>query len=427
MSASPDAIPESPRPIARPETAATTNAPDAPTRSERLRFLLIAAATLAVIGGAVVYALVNRPRVGDEPVVPPASPSPAHASPRPSYGPPMPAGCDFDASRSPRLVLDDVPGNRLALGRCRQGEQVERRVTVRNTGGGVLCVRLVETGCACVHAHWEGDIHVQPATSGTLSIRIDSTHLEGLNEKWVTLYTNDPQQQPGTVITVSLETRLGIMLGGAPAWSAYRLAFGTRAAGRPATVALRLRSPKEEPAWTILGVESLAVPESRRSKFTWELVEAAADAPDFRCYDLKVTHPGRTELGPDTQPVRIRTSHPGRPEILVDADLTVAAKYYATPVEAKFGTVRAGDVASWKTFELRAADAGREFRVTAARIEGRGFLASEPRRIEGGWAADVRYDAATRAAGLVEAKLVFVIDDAELPEVSVPLAARAAN
>ena len=277
---------------------------------------------LGLTVGAVGFALTGRARPRDGGDGATTSKAPAYAP----QGKPMPGGCEVNPSNPPVLEFVDVPRNRLTLGAFRQGEKIERKVTIRNAGGGVLCVRDTETGCGCVKAEWDGDPHIAPKAAGTLSLRIDTTDKAGDQEKWVTLYTNDPKQRFGAVITVVLEVRLGIVVEASPGGLVSRVAFGTHPPGESATTSLRLKCPKDEPEWTILGVESGALPENRRLKFTFSLERVEPENPRFRCYDLHITHPGRLELGRDGQLLLVKTSHPDRPEIRIDSELTVAAK-----------------------------------------------------------------------------------------------------
>jgi hypothetical protein len=347
----------------------------------------------------------------------------------------MPSGCDVDPKSPPVVALDlpaeppipgaapgaGVPGKTIDLGMVKQGEKIERKVTVRNTGSGVLCISDTETSCGCVKADWDGDSHIAPGASGTFTIRVDTAGKEGTQKKWVTLYTNDPRQ-PTVSLYVNLEIRLGIVLGSAPGFYGTLLVLGTHASGRPATGVVRLNTPKEEREWKVLSVESLAPPD-RRSTFAWELVPAEPNDPRYRCYDLKITHPGRAELGRDSQPLLIRTDHPERREIRIEAELTVESKYYASPPRGNFGFVRAADTPPTRMFEIRPGEPGTPFEVKSARLEGDGFVVGQPRRTKEGWVVDVRYDGQKRGQGQVAATLVVSIDDPELPELRIPLAA----
>lgn len=285
----------------------------------RVRVAQFALLAIGVAAGVVGYTLATRPRshggAGSE------SGSPAARAP---MGKPMPAGCEVDRTNPPVLEFVGLDKGRLALGAFKQGDQIDRDVTVRNPGRGVLCIRDQETACGCVKATWRGDPHVPPSGSGTLSLHIDTTGRDGWQEKWVTLHSNDPNQHIGAVMTVTLDIRLGLVVEGGAVVTP--LGFGLRAPGEASVATLHLRCPRDDSEWAILGVESLALPVSRRAKFTWALKRVNPEDPLFRRYDLHITHPGRTAFGHDNQLIRITTSHPERPDIQADADLTVVAK-----------------------------------------------------------------------------------------------------
>ena len=185
-----------------------------------------------MVAGVVASALLSRPRPSDGGAGVPVAQSPTTApAPYVPLGKPMPSGCEVDPSNPPVLAFEDVPLNRLALGAMAQGQQLDQTVTVRNTGRGVLCVRDVEYGCGCVKARWDGEARVPPAGSGTIAIHVDTTDLAGPVEKWVTLYTNDPARQPGAVLLVSFDVRLGIILKAAPGLRASHLELRHARAG----------------------------------------------------------------------------------------------------------------------------------------------------------------------------------------------------
>ena len=288
--------------------------------STRARIGFAAVFGLGLTAGIVVFARIGRSRAQDP--LKSTGTAPVYTP----QGKPMPPGCDVDSADPPVLPFADLPGNRLSVGALRQGEKLMRTVTVRNTGGGVLCVRDIETGCGCVKADWEGDRHIASGASGTLSLRIDTTDKDGVQDKWVTLYTNDPKVRHGAVMTVALDISLGLVVVAPPGGPATLLALGTHPPGESATATLRLRCPKDERVWAILGVESAALPESSRSKFTWSIERVEPTDIRFRQYDLRITHPGRAEPGRDSQLLLIKTSHADRPEIRLDAELTVSAK-----------------------------------------------------------------------------------------------------
>src|SRR5204862_2876800 len=133
------------------------------------RIALVAALAVVVMGGVVASALVARSHAHDDPldgigasgVTPAVRPPtyPLHGSLKP-----MPSGCEFDPASPPAAVLD-VPDKTLNLGLFKQGEKIERKVTLRNTGSGVLCVSDIETSCGRVKADWGADAHLAPGAA----------------------------------------------------------------------------------------------------------------------------------------------------------------------------------------------------------------------------------------------------------------------
>lgn len=386
--------------------------------SERLRVLLVGVLALGVMGAVVFAALRGRESAAgaheDEPV--PRTLPPARTGT--SRHGEMPSGCETTETSPPGLALD-VPSGLLDLGAHRQGEVVTRDVTVRNTGSGVLCVQDVSTGCGCVKAEWVGDKHVPPGAAGTVRVVVDTAGREGRSEKSVTLYTNvrgQPAHQFFVRVDVTLGLLVGAMQGGLPS---HYLQFGTHAPGQKATARVRLKSPKDEPAWEVKGVASAET--DKPTAWAWELVPAEAGDPLFRCYDLVVTHPGRADLGMSTERVIVTTSHPQRPTLEFEALMHVVTKFYASPSRPSFGFIRAADPSPLKTVYVYPGEAGSPFTVTGAKVDGAGFTASAPRPTKEGWAVDVRYDGQARASGRISASLVISIDDPEMPVVKVPL------
>jgi hypothetical protein len=289
---------------------------------------------------------------------------------------------------------------------------------VRNKGTGVLCVLDVQTGCGCVKAEWVGAARVEPGGRGTLKVRVDTSGRTGIEDRPVTLYLNDPARR-SLAIPVHLEVRLGLIVASG---GGHTVTFGTRPVGRPASAGVRLRCPKDEPPWEVLAVESAGGVDGKPTEFAWRVEPAEAESPEFREQELVLTRPPSDRLGIVNERVRVRTSHPERPEILLDTQILVVTKYYAQPKDVRLLRVRPQGV-NVKTVFVFPGEPGTPFRVTGARVEGAGFVAAEPRQVPEGWAVDVRYDGQGRAAGRIKATLVVGVEDAELPEVRVPLEA----
>lgn len=392
------------------------------TRDERVRLVLVGCLALLVMGGVVGFAWHARAQHADDDLTAPGVLAPVVPTVRPPVDRDVvEAGCEVDAERPPAVAFD-LPGDALDFGELKQNVVVEREVTVRNTGRGVLCVRDVETGCGCVKAEWLGANRVAPGAAGRVKIKVDTNGREGVQEKSVRLFTNDPKRRVAE-FKVRSEIRLGIVVGATMGSGGPILYFGQHAPGTSATASVRLRSPLDEPEWKVTSVESLQPDAATRTTFRWSLRAVEPNDSRSRCYDLEVVHPGRPDVGAFYESIRIRTTHPERGVIDLQTQLYVQQKFYTGPVRATFGFVRRDGKVPAKTVYVMAAEAGTDFVVKGATLEGEGFVADPPRRVKEGWAVDVRYDGRPRDLGRVTATLVVSVDDAEVPELRVPLEA----
>jgi hypothetical protein len=389
-------------------------------RSDRVRIVAVSALAVLVMGGVVAWGVLGQPARARSAQEPPEASGPPSAERPPPHDPraeePLPDECEPKEGEAPKVAFD-APGDRVDFGPLRQGVTVEKEVVVRNAGTGLLCVRDTETGCGCVKAQWLGSNRVPPGGEGRLKIRVLTDGREGPQDRAVRLYTNQPDRRVAE-LRVAADVRLGLVVAGAGGGT---ISFGVHAAGRPAKYVLRLRCPKSDPPWQVTGVESLA-PVEERTAFRWEAKEVEPNDPEFRHLDLWIHHPGRAALGPVYERISVKTTHPERAEFVVDSQMNVVPKYYASPMRVALGPVREASVAA-RTVYLMAGEAGTPFEVKGVRVDGEGFLAGEPRRVPEGWAVDVRYDGMARGAGRLRAELVFDVDDAEAPEVRVTLSA----
>lgn len=389
-------------------------------RDNRFRIVSVAVIALAVMAGVFVSARLTKDHGTAD----------AHSGvPMPRtgslYGPSAPEGgvtyedgCAPDP-KSPAKLRFELEADRLDLGLVKQGETIERTVNVRNAGTGVLCVSLVETGCGCVKADWPGPKRVEPGAFGTVVVRVDTTGREGDVTKQVHVYSNDLEKKVSS-FTVKLDVRLGVLVAASSAQVSGVVYFGRHAVGRPATVSVRLKSPKDAPEWTVTAVEGT------RTRIGFEVKPVELSDPVFRQYDLVLTHPGSLVANQYDEDLKVRTSHPERPEILLHSQLQVVDKFLTSPSGAtSFGFVRQGMPLPSRQILVLSGEAKTDFELDGASVEGQGFVVVDPpRKVPEGWAVEVRYDGKSRASGsTVEATLVIRVKDDELKELRVPLRA----
>jgi hypothetical protein len=289
---------------------------------------------------------------------------------------------------------------------------IERDVTIRNEGTGDLCIGGVDTGCGCVKADRRGPSRLAPGESTVIRVHIDTAGREGVQDKTVTVWTNDRDRREAK-FRVLCDVRLGIVA------EASYVYLGRHAIGRPGTGKVRFRSPKDDVTWEITGIEG------SKGAYTWTVKEVESADPALRVVELEITHPGHPKNEYVDDQLRVRTSHPDRPEILLRSQMVVVTKYYTGPAErVTFGNVGGDSPTVQRQVYVMAGEEGTEFTLRRVEVEGQGFVALEPRKSPQGWVIDVRYDGASRAAGSnVEATLVVEVDDPEARPIRLALSA----
>jgi hypothetical protein len=87
-----------------------------------------------------------------------------------------------------------IVSNVIDFGTLKEGEVKVLNMVLTNTGGKELLIKQINTSCSCVEAFTEKQ-GIDP-TGGVvnLSVSIDTTDLEGAQQKQIILYTNDPSQ-----------------------------------------------------------------------------------------------------------------------------------------------------------------------------------------------------------------------------------------
>jgi hypothetical protein len=352
---------------------------------------------------------------------------------RDKYGPPQHAmgstddfsGCgqlDPDKPPAVEFVLED---GTLQMGELKQGVKIEREVGFRSTGKGPLCVADVSTGCGCLKASLVGEKkRFEPGEEGRIRVVIDTTGRVGKIRKQVEMITN-ALKSPRKSFRVEMKIAVGLI-----AEPRY-IQFGSVSPKQSSTKELILRSPKDDAAWVVTGVEGARpIPGRGLTKFTYE-VEPVED-PRYRKFRLMITHPGFEQVGPLRDVVRIRTTHPDRPVIEVSGHINVNPRIRSTSRVISLGFVRAGSPRPPMRARFKAGVPGVTFEIVRVEVlpppgrevgaAGVGFKATSGKD-DRGWWVDVSYDGKTRKEGLLQARLVAHTDDAEQPTVVIPIRA----
>ncbi len=93
-----------------------------------------------------------------------------------------------EQSKAPSLIVNDY---QLDFGKIRNGVEVSRLLKVRNKGKKDLIIRHVQSNCTCLVVNFSS-MKLKPNEEATIEFRFDPTGREGLQNKALTIYANDP-------------------------------------------------------------------------------------------------------------------------------------------------------------------------------------------------------------------------------------------
>jgi hypothetical protein len=388
---------------------------------DKTRIVGAAALAVLVMGGVVALALqaggdADADRASSLPAQAPYDPNHPFGRSRADRHVEIPPDCKPDPVNPPTIAFD-LPLETLDFGLVKEGVVLEKDVTLRNVGRGVLCIVAgPKTGCGCVKAELVGPNRIPPGETSAIRVKVDTKGREGPQDKLVKVWVNDPSVKDGmATFHVRCDVQLGILV------ATPVLRFREVAKGKTGLAPLRLKCPKAAPEWHVTAIEGM------RGTFTFEEkpVETTPTDP-FRVVDVWVTFGGSAEMGVQSDTLRVRTTNPDRPEFLVPAEWTIVTKWFARPPRIPFGFV--GGEAGALPFHLLvgSADPERSAPLLDAKVEGRGFEVGKPEKQETGeWRVTLKALGDRVAPGPMTGTLVLTFDDAEQPEVRVPLTATA--
>jgi hypothetical protein len=89
----------------------------------------------------------------------------------------------------------------IDIGRIRQGNVLTREITVKNTGTNELHIKSVQANCSCITAVVEPS-RLKAGQEGKLKVSLITEGRTGIQQKAVTLYSNDPKY-PVQRLTIS--------------------------------------------------------------------------------------------------------------------------------------------------------------------------------------------------------------------------------
>ncbi len=93
-----------------------------------------------------------------------------------------------ELAKSPRLALSE---SIIDLGRFAAGNTVERKISLINNGRQELKIRYIQSNCQCLTTELEKQTIV-PGKAQSLTIRFNGEQRKGTQQKFITIYSNDP-------------------------------------------------------------------------------------------------------------------------------------------------------------------------------------------------------------------------------------------
>ncbi len=89
---------------------------------------------------------------------------------------------------APSLIVNDY---QLDFAKIRNGVEVVRKLKAKNKGKKDLIIRHIQSNCTCLVVNFSS-MKLKPNEEATIEFRLDPTGREGLQNKALTIYANDP-------------------------------------------------------------------------------------------------------------------------------------------------------------------------------------------------------------------------------------------
>lgn len=93
-----------------------------------------------------------------------------------------------EQAKAPVLLADDYL---LDLGKIKNGMEVTRTIKIKNSGHRDLQIKYMQSNCSCLVVQ-AGKMTLKPTEETNIEFRFDPTGRESLQNKAVTIYSNDP-------------------------------------------------------------------------------------------------------------------------------------------------------------------------------------------------------------------------------------------
>ena len=95
-------------------------------------------------------------------------------------------------TKAPKIVFDDYEHD---FGKVPQGPQLQYNFKFTNKGNALLVIDHIQTSCGCTGATMGDKKEYKKNESGEIAITFNTQGREGYQEKFVTIFSNDPENQ----------------------------------------------------------------------------------------------------------------------------------------------------------------------------------------------------------------------------------------
>jgi len=224
------------------------------------------------------------------------------------------------------------------FGEVPKGKKLQHDYEIKNTGDEDLVIRRVVPACGCTVADY--DEVIAPGETGKVRAEIDTNILGGRNRRFISVYTNDPENP---VVRLHFDARPIPHLEVHPGYARYQVVHGEEEPG----IVRQWIYAIDGKDFQVTGVDSpLSYLDTRFHRATEderhpEISERLPDSPQW-LVEMHLDY-NRAPTGAIAQEVVVRTDHELQDEIVIPVSGFVRPPMWATPHEVDLGEIRAGE------------------------------------------------------------------------------------
>jgi len=213
------------------------------------------------------------------------------------------------------------------VGSVAKGDNAAHDFAIKNEGTGDLQITNVQPACGCTVARY--DKTIAPGKTGSVHVLVDTTTFSGANAKYVTVYTNDPEN-PQIQLTVKAKVEPYIAI--KPGYARYLVVRGEPQQG----VITQTLSATDGQPFDITGVDS-PMPALKVTYREATAKERQADVKGKQWrVDMTLSN-DQAPIGAIAAYVTVHTTHPKQKLVEIPISGFVRPIIAVTPPVADFG------------------------------------------------------------------------------------------